>query len=409
MTRSLVIAPRRISSKRPALAFAGGFPAGLGTRAAEGTRHPDSGARPRFGLAEPSDPRARRRSAGVSAALHVGFFLSFLLAALLAPPELIERIIPVQLMPPARPIELPGTNAEPAPSGPRSVGTRRPSAAALAAAGGLTPAQARALREAAREAARRSIQQMQVEAERPPVLPSQVERRAAQAERLAARAAAAVSPHDPVEVRDFEPVRIDPADLEALDLDLDGPREIDARSLGDLSAPAALESLRSLGASDYSGSLNPSPTVAGAVLTGSGNGGLDTGLAEGFAGGSGGFGSGVGSGGTGTAVGAVRCLESASVQRYLDAVRLRTYQRWTVPYGIPPNAEVVLRFAVDASGMATHTEAIDPQDAQRAADPALAKSAVQALRSASPFPPMSDANRCLSDKRIVLTFTVPSP
>jgi hypothetical protein len=328
--------------------------------------------------------------------------LGLLLAALLAPPELIERVIPVQLMPAARPVELPGTNAEPAPSGPRSVGTRRPSAAALAAAGALTPEQARALREAAREAARRAIEQMQLEAEREPVLPSQIERRPAQAERLAAQAAAAVSPHERVEKKDFETVRIDPADLEALDLDLDGPREIDARSLGDLSAPAALEAMDSLGASDYSASVQPGVAVPGAEFAGPGGGGLDTGLAEGFRGGSGGAGSGAGTGGTGHRVGAVRCLESASVQRYLDGLRARTRQRWTVPAGVPPSAQVVLRFAVDAAGVATRTEAVD------ADNPALAESAVQALRSASPFPPMSDANRCLTDKRIVLTFTVPS-
>ena len=393
MARFLVIAPRRTRPRRPALAWATAGPASFA----------DGGALPQFGLPEPEDARARRNSTLLSAGLHLAFILSLGLAALLAPPELIERVIPVQLMPAPRAIELPGTNAEPAPSGPRAVGARRPSAAALAAAGGLTPEQARALREAALEAARRSIQQMQVEAEARPVLPSQVERREAQAERLAARAAAAVSPHDRVEVKDFETVRIDPAELEALDLDLDGPREIDARSLGDLSAPAALEALRSLGASDYSGSLDPGAVVPGAALPGPGGGGVDIGVGEGFMGGSGGLGTGAGSGGTGTLVGAVRCLESASVQRYLDGVRLRTRQRWIVPPGIAPNAEVSLRFALDAAGLATSMEAVG------GANPGLAESAVQALRSASPFPPMNDANRCLTDKRILLTFSVPSP
>ena len=395
MARSLVIAPRRTRPRRPTLVLAAGL--------AAATPGAGEAALPHLGLPEPADPRARRASTLASAGLHAAFLVGLLLAALLAPPELIEKVIPVQLMPAPRAIELPGTNAEPAPAGPRSVGARRPSAAALAAAGGLTPEQARALREATREAALRSIQQMQVEAEAKPVLPSQVERREAQAERLAARAAAAVSPHDRVEVRDLEPVRIDPADLEALDLDLDGPREIDASSLGDLSAPAALEALRSLGASDYSGSVKPGAVIPGAAIAGPGGGGLDTGVGEGFMGGSGGAGTGAGSGGTGHVVGAVRCLESASVQRYLDGVRLRTRQRWTVPAGIAPNAEVVLRFAMNAAGGATAMEAIGGDD------PALAESAVQALRSASPFPPMTDANRCLVDKRIVLTFTVPRP
>ena len=107
MASSLVIAPRRIRPRQPIRAFA---QADAGWLA--------DGRRPRLGLADPSDPRARRNSALASAGLHAAFLLGLVLAAALAPPELIERVIPVQLMPTPRPVELPGTNAEPAPSGP---------------------------------------------------------------------------------------------------------------------------------------------------------------------------------------------------------------------------------------------------------------------------------------------------
>jgi hypothetical protein len=38
----------------------------------------------------------------------------------------------------------------------------------------------------------------------------------------------------------------------------------------------------------------------------------------------------------------------------------------------------------------------------------LSNSARQALLSAAPFSPLDASNRCLTDKRIVLTFTVPA-
>jgi TonB family protein len=62
---------------------------------------------------------------------------------------------------------------------------------------------------------------------------------------------------------------------------------------------------------------------------------------------------------------------------------------------------VTLRFRLDVAGSASNV-AVD-----RADDNALGASAVDALRSASPFPPMPDEIRCLSLVPIVGTFSNP--
>jgi hypothetical protein len=44
----------------------------------------------------------------------------------------------------------------------------------------------------------------------------------------------------------------------------------------------------------------------------------------------------------------------------------------------------------------------------RSSDNALGVSAVDALRAASPFPPIPDRARCLAQRRLIGTFTNPS-
>lgn len=366
---------------------------------------PAGGPGPTLSFSSWEDTRNRRLSALYSLGLHVAFLLALISAALLAPPEIIEKIIPVELVRPAEPVELPGTNAEPAPAAPKAVGARRSaSAAALAAAQTVTPDQAQALRQAALEAARRALQQMELEAVQDTVLPTQIQRREVQANRVAARAAAEVQPTAAIDVSQIKPVTIDPSRLEALAPQLEGPQEIDLGQLPELSAAEALAVLESIPPSNYTGGVaamtwepgSGVPDIAGAAS------GLGAGTGGGLGGrGEGSLGVGAGTGGTGSALGSVRCLESAHVQRYLQMVQSRTQQRWVIPPGVDPNARAVLRFGLDAAGMASEVQAVD------VGDQALGESAVRALQTAAPFPPMIEANRCLAEKRILLTFTVP--
>jgi hypothetical protein len=364
---------------------------------------------PSLVLAEPEDDRARWISGSLVALLHLLGLALILLVAALAPPELIERVIRVEILREAEPIPLPGSNAELAPSGPagpKAVGAARPNAAAMAAAQAMSPAQLEALRQAALAAAHTELERMQLEAQREAALPTQIERREVQAQSVAARAAAAVSPSVGNEHRDIETLAIDPADLQALALDpqRQGPRTIDPSSLGDL---LATEAFAEIGDTDYAGAVHAAPSTRvggiGAGAAGEAGAGVDTGLAGAYgAGGTGGPGIGTGPGGNGTARGVVDCLDSLYVQRYLEMVRGRTNRRWIIPDGVAPDTQVVMRFDLDAAGMARNVEAVEGTDDR------LGQSTRLALIGAAPFPPMDDDNRCLSDKRIKLTFTVPS-
>lgn len=342
-------------------------------------------------------------SSGLSAAIHAALFLLLITVALLTPKEVVERIIPLELR--ARPAELPGTNAEPAPAGPKAVGAARPSAAALAAAAApaLSAAEAQALRDAAMEAARAALEAM--DTPQPVAAPTQIERNAIQADTLAARAASEAStPVDVVNSDDIAPLDIDPADLAALDLgELAGPRDVDTSALDTMTAGEAFAALNQLDGRDYADAATLGEVSSGATTSGGiGGNGVDTGISAEWSGAGGsGIGAGGGAGGEGTAIGSVRCLESAFVQRYLARVKQRTNQHWVVPDGVPPDAQVKLRFDLDDAGMASNIETLD------AADPLLGRSAEAALRNAAPFPPMSDDDRCLAAGRIKLTFTVP--
>jgi len=399
---------------------------------AGGAALPGVGA-PRLGLAEPAERKRRLVAGGFVTFLHGALLAALLAIAALAPPEFVESVIPVALIPMPKAVpdpvtaELPGSNLEPAPVGPKQVGARRANAAELAASQILTPSQAAAMRREALNAARREIEQMNLDSAVAPSMPTEVARREVRADTVTAREAAVVAPSRAVDVRAVQPVKIDPADLAATPRDLAGPRAIDPASLTNLSPNDALKGLGSPGDVDtarYRGAVEGAPTggiegggtasrvavgidtgVAGAFASGGGSGGSGTASGSGSGSGTGqAGGGGDGTGGTGDALGTVRCLESASVQRYLDRVQQRTSQRWRVPDGVPENTAVVLRFELDAAGMANRVESQRGEGDSSA----LANSARQALLSAAPFSPLDASNRCLTDKRIVLTFTVPT-
>ena len=82
-------------------------------------------------------------------------------------------------------------------------------------------------------------------------------------------------------------------------------------------------------------------------------------------------------------------------------IHLRTLNRWVLPPGVAADKKVTLRFRLDAAGSASSVSVV------RAEDNSLGASAVDALRSASPFPPMPETVRCLTRVPIVGTFSNP--
>jgi len=109
-----------------------------------------------------------------------------------------------------------------------------------------------------------------------------------------------------------------------------------------------------------------------------------------------------GSGGSGeSVVSETACFRKPEVQAYLSQVQNRTLERWVLPPSVSADQHVTLRFKLDVAGSASAVSLV------RASDNALGLSAVDALRSASPFPAMPDSARCLVRVPITATFSNP--
>jgi hypothetical protein len=110
-----------------------------------------------------------------------------------------------------------------------------------------------------------------------------------------------------------------------------------------------------------------------------------------------------GSGGDGTGPGAVStadCMSRPEVQAYMDRMHERMISRWALPPDVPGNQQVKLSFSLDPAGSATSVKLVSSPDTR------LGQSAVDALRSASPFDRMPDRVRCLAG---IVTGTFRNP
>lgn len=114
--------------------------------------------------------------------------------------------------------------------------------------------------------------------------------------------------------------------------------------------------------------------------------------------GDGGSGDGPGGGGGGDG----DCLERSEVRAYIDQMKQRMYARWVLPPDVPGNKSVELRFQIDVAGSVRDVRVVSSGDVR------LGESAVEALRAAAPFPPMSDRARCVTQRALTGTFRNPS-
>jgi hypothetical protein len=107
-----------------------------------------------------------------------------------------------------------------------------------------------------------------------------------------------------------------------------------------------------------------------------------------------------GPGGEGTTLGgdAPDCDERPEVKAYREQVRQRTLARWVAPPSISVGSKATLSWKLDVSGSATAVQLVNASTNE------IGSSVVDALRAASPFPPMSDRVRCLANRRLTGTF-----
>jgi TonB family protein len=331
-------------------------------------------------FADPDTGKSTLTTGALSSAIHLGIIgLLFLFAALA--PEVMDEIIPVQLLKekperapaPARRVLAERRKLDFAPA----MQTARPQVVNPRVVAEATPAV--------------HAEKLQVDALNAVAAPTQVNHSAIDVGRISALGAVSGYKASKIEVNSAAgpavrgPVRAaGPVGPSA------GPRKV----AGTSGNTAGTGSLAIAGGSSVRDGVLSSRDVLGAP-TGGVLVSVDTAVGEGNL---------RGPGGTGTGLlpdGANQdCLGHQEVQSYMELIESRVYSRWHLASGIG-NTSVVLRFAIDVAGSTSSIELVT-------GDNALGAGAVDAMRAASPFPPMPDPARCLADRTLKLTFTTSS-
>jgi TonB family protein len=155
------------------------------------------------------------------------------------------------------------------------------------------------------------------------------------------------------------------------------------------------------GAGDGPGikALKEGTQVPGA-LKGGGSGAGPYGVPGGSSTGTGltGGGTGVGTGGGSTT--GLKGLSSADYSQYLSQLKKRVESVWKYPEGVSGVQKVAILFTLDKAGKLVRSEVLD------STDPRLNASAVEAMKRASPFPPIPETLKDLANTPLRMQFTV---
>jgi hypothetical protein len=323
-------------------------------------------------------------SGAFSTLLHASVVGMFLLFAWLAP-QVEEEIIPVQLI--REEIEqerpAPEPDNEPAPA-PKALAERRastfaPQAQALqpqivnptvvARAAPALSAQRIEMNQVAAVVAPKQITQTTVTVERAAAIQSVV---SAQAAKVDLGAAAAPALRGPVDAAQPTGPSVGPRQVVAAGNTVGTGTAV---TLGDSSS--VREGIAS--DRDVAGSLDGAPLAN-----------VNTRVGDGFLRGDGGAGSGAYE---------RDCLQRPEVMAYIETMRQRMLARWVVPADATGSRKVQLRIKLEAGGSLLKVENT------KTTDELLGRSAMEALRAASPFPPMSGPIRCLAQHDLVATWS----
>ena len=135
-------------------------------------------------------------------------------------------------------------------------------------------------------------------------------------------------------------------------------------------------------------------------LKGAGTGAGPYGVPGGSRSGSGlsGGGSGAGTGG-GSSTG-LKGIANADYNQYLQQLKKRVESVWKYPDNVTGVQKVAVRFILDRAGKLTLAEVLDSSDAR------LNTSAVEAIRRASPFPPIPESLKDLANEPMIIRFEV---
>ncbi len=338
---------------------------------------------PGLSLKDPEGARRTLLTGGLATLVHVGAVGLLVLMASLAP-SIEEIIIPLQILRD----EPPPPKQEPAPA-PKALAERR----SLDYAPAVQAMQPQIVnpRVVAEASPTVSAEVLQMDSVSSVVAPKQINRSSATVvERVSAVNSIVAARASAVDVGSAAgpavrgPIRADlPAGPSA------GPRQVSVAAGGTTSGTGRLtigggSSVREgvVSNRDVLGSPNGAPLAS-----------VDTKLGEGMLRGSGGSGESV--------VSETACFQKPEVQNYINQVQGRTLEHWVLPPNVSAGQQVTLRFKLDVAGSASSVSLV------RASDNALGLSAVDALRSASPFPALPESARCLVRVPITATFSNP--
>jgi len=316
-------------------------------------------------------------SGAASLLLHLGVLGALLLVAWLAPPDLVEQLLPVELMRP---------DDTPAPA-PRAIAEH--SASFAPAAQAVAP-QVVNPNVVARAQPAVAAQALQFDSVSPVVAPTEVSRRVVQTEHVQAMRSVTAATTSPVAVAPIAPALRGPIEATAPVGPSVGPKAVAGGDTMGLAAPGALGT-----GSSVKAGIASDRDVAGEA-TGPRLANVNTGVGKGL------WGAGSSGDGTGSGVSFEDCEARPEVQSYMGQIYQRVISRWVLPPDTPPNQRVVLKFKLDVAGSATNVQLLNAEN------PTLGKSAAAALRSAAPFPPMDDRVRCLSRTPLRATFQNPT-
>src|SRR5215469_13383995 len=116
-------------------------------------------------------------------------------------------------------------------------------------------------------------------------------------------------------------------------------------------------------------------------------------------------GTGLAGGGTGTGTGGgsntgLKGIPNADYNQYLNQLKKRVESVWKYPDGVTGVQKVTVRFTLDRAGKLTQAEVLESSDTK------LNASAVEAMRRASPFPPIPESLKDLANEPLIMKFEV---
>jgi TonB family protein len=116
-------------------------------------------------------------------------------------------------------------------------------------------------------------------------------------------------------------------------------------------------------------------------------------------------GKGTAGGGTGTGVGGgsssgLKGKYSTDFGQYLKSLEKRVYAVWKYPEGSSGLQKVSVRFVLDRAGKLAQAEVVE------STDPGINASALEAMKKASPFPPIPESLKDLAGEPLIIRFTV---